>query len=394
MRKTSIQSPKEYFLIKKIGSGSFAQVWLAKHKRSEKKIAIKIIPKEIIKDPQSRIRLNNEIRIHQKLQHQFIAPVFQVCEDQLNYFIVMEYLPNKRLFERIRNSPHGKLSENDAKHYFAQILAAFDYLHNEMHVAHRDIKIENIMLDANNNIRIIDFGFSSEFLEANNHKMFASIGTPKYVAPEMFDRLPYTEKVDMWAIGVILYIMLCGSYPFAGKTFLEQKHNVQNNEPVYPNHLSKSVISLISGLLKKNPEERLSCSQAINHPWIKNEMKKKKNIWFSDEEKITNSPRSIKKVLKDDNLFIEKFLQREIINLKMASENPDYEMIWKIEEELNEARKQKRVKVNPTTPRRGSISKYFNPQFLSGSEKKQGSAPLRNTHTENQHELSSEAVDI
>lgn len=153
--------PREFLLERQLGSGSYSQVWSAMHVALRKRVAIKIIPKQSLQSAKAKQRLTREIENHKKLQHPYIASLFSVTENIFHYFLVLEFVPGGTLQHKIANG--GALSENDARHYFVQLLSAIDYLHNQKHCAHRDLKADNIVIDENNNIRLIDFGFSKIF---------------------------------------------------------------------------------------------------------------------------------------------------------------------------------------------------------------------------------------
>lgn len=159
-------APREFILESRLGSGSFASVWVAMHVNLRKKVAIKIISKHSVRSPKTRLRFEREAAIHKEIQHPHIASLFSVTENILNYYLVMEYIPGGSLHQKIATT--GRLTEMEAHHYFVQILSALNYLHNEKHIAHRDLKADNIVIDQNNNIRLIDFGFSKYFQNEND----------------------------------------------------------------------------------------------------------------------------------------------------------------------------------------------------------------------------------
>lgn len=168
-------APREFILESQLGSGSFASVWVAMHVNLRKRVAIKIITKHSVRTPKARHRFDREVAIHKEIQHPHIASLFSTTENILNFYLVMEYIPGGSLHQKIASN--GRLSEGEAHHYFVQILSALDYLHNEKHIAHRDLKADNIVIDQNNNIRLIDFGFSKIF-DNNTDPMTTLCGSP------------------------------------------------------------------------------------------------------------------------------------------------------------------------------------------------------------------------
>ena len=130
--------------------------------------------------------------------------------------MVMEFIGAKTLYAYLKSQPRRRIREEDARHVFRQIVEGVAYCHSK-NVVHRDIKLENVMVDAGNNVKIIDFGFS--ITAAKGKKLSIFCGTPSYMAPEMVRKVDYCgQKVDVWALGILLYTMLCGRFPFKGET--------------------------------------------------------------------------------------------------------------------------------------------------------------------------------
>ncbi|OHS97608.1 CAMK family protein kinase [Tritrichomonas foetus] len=153
-------APREFILENQLGSGAFSQVWLAQHVSLRKKVAIKVISKQSVRTPKGHSRFIRETEIQKRVHHPYIASLFYVSENILHHYLVMEYVNGITLQNRISNSGH--ISEFEAQHYFLQIFSAISYLHEKLKVIHRDLKADNIMIDQNNNIRLIDFGFACD----------------------------------------------------------------------------------------------------------------------------------------------------------------------------------------------------------------------------------------
>ena len=147
----------EYLILEQIGKGSFSTVYRARHKRSNFLVSIKIISKEVIQ----RDKLEKELNIMKALDHPFAIALFDFFENDQNYFIVMENVEGTSLHQHIKE--HGAFPEWLCKHFFCQIICVLDYLHNKLKIAHRDLKLDNIMLDRNGNIRLIDFGLGNQY---------------------------------------------------------------------------------------------------------------------------------------------------------------------------------------------------------------------------------------
>ncbi|OHT12528.1 AGC family protein kinase [Tritrichomonas foetus] len=299
--------PREFCLIKQLGKGSFSEVWLAQHVAFGKAVSVKIIRKNDVNKSDAILRMQREIEIHLKAQHRFISSLFWITEDLHHIFLIMEYIPNGTLMDRVKdnqikkdnnvsnhtdtsnhdgnnfvNSPvishkhgNGKLSELEALHYFAQILKAVNYLHNVLNVVHRDLKLENVLIDQYNNVRLIDFGFSA--FESSQQAMNETCGSPRYAAPEIYLEQPCTKAIDMWALGVILYFLVTGTYPFDAKCTDDLAEKVIESTPTYSVSMSSHLRSLLQKLLTKDPKKRITVEQALNHPWILNKYASEKN---------------------------------------------------------------------------------------------------------------------
>ena len=199
----------------------------------------------------------------------------------------MEYINGENLFSFVKK--RRKLSEKLAKFLFRQIILGIEHIHSK-NVVHRDIKLENIMIDFNNTIKICDFGIG-KVLKSEDELLYDKCGTPMYMAPEIIlsnENDGYKGfPVDIWSSGITLYIMLSGTLPFNLKSKNNKKENISfNGNKRYNNtYLQNQIISvkpreieniseeakdLLKGILNKNPEKRLTCNQILNHPWLKN----------------------------------------------------------------------------------------------------------------------------
>lgn len=163
-----------YLMIRQIGSGSFASVWLAQHETTNIQVAIKVISKKNIENPDAKTRFNREISLLKQMQHPFISEFFESIENEQNFFLVMEYAENGNMLDFI--NVKGQLNEMQARHYFSELISVLEYLHDVKKVAHRDLKAENILLDRYDNIRVIDFGLSNVF--SGSHELKTACGSP------------------------------------------------------------------------------------------------------------------------------------------------------------------------------------------------------------------------
>lgn len=252
----------DYTLKREKGSGSFSNVYAAVHNILEKPVAIKSISKSSEQDALDHF--HKEVEILTKLDHPYILKSFESFEDSDNFYHVTELVERGSLYDYVNLK--GPLSEQETKYIFSQILSTIEYLHMKKHIVHRDLKLENILLDRDRKIRLIDFGFSEVFDE---NKLFDQmVGSPAYVAPELALGAPYDITVDVWSLGVILYAMTVGRLPFLGSTIEIQLKRVVLIEPFYPPTLSVVLIDLMKKLLQKDPVQRIKISEIRKHPWL------------------------------------------------------------------------------------------------------------------------------
>lgn len=205
---------EEYIIGKQIGQGAYATVRLSIHKPTNRKVAIKVYEKQKIMDPMRRKSVRREIKLMQKMDHPNIIKIYDTFETNNHVHIVMEYMGGMSLHGFLKMQPNRRLSEERAYKLFRQVVAGIYYCHSRC-IAHRDIKLENLLMDDNGNLKIIDFGFSTCIPNDKKVKMFC--GTPSYMAPEIVLKKEYCgPPVDIWACGVLLYALLCGTFPFKG----------------------------------------------------------------------------------------------------------------------------------------------------------------------------------
>ena len=260
-----------YKIIRKISEGSFGLVRLVVDKISSSKRAVKTL---LITSNFDIDKLLEEANILKSLDHPNIIKIYEIIADSRSVNIVMELCTGGELFERINQTK--KFTETIAAKYIAEIVSAIMYCH-EAHIVHRDLKPENILLENERldaRIKIIDFGNSQYF--APREKLNQLIGTAYYVAPEVIDK-NYDEKCDVWSIGVILYIMLCGYPPFNGKSDSDIHKQIKESVLVFREdcwkHISNNAKELITKMLIKNPEARPSIHEIYNDPWIQNRVR-------------------------------------------------------------------------------------------------------------------------
>uniref|UniRef100_A0A3P9D5Z3 non-specific serine/threonine protein kinase n=1 Tax=Maylandia zebra TaxID=106582 RepID=A0A3P9D5Z3_9CICH len=252
-----------YEIIRTLGKGNFAVVKLARHKVTKTQVAIKIIDKTRL-NPSNLEKIYREVQIMKLLNHPHIIKLYQVMETKDMLYIVTEYAKNGEMFDHLTSN--GRLSEDEARKKFWQILAAVDYCHRH-HIVHRDLKTENLLLDANMNIKLADFGFGN-FYNAGE-PLSTWCGSPPYAAPEVFEGKEYEgPQLDIWSLGVVLYVLVCGSLPFDGASLPALRQRVTEGRFRIPFFMSQDCENLIRKMLVVDPAKRISIAQIKQHRWM------------------------------------------------------------------------------------------------------------------------------
>ena len=274
-----------YLYGRKIGQGAFGKVNLGLNVLTGRVVAIKSFKKRTEEKFKTNMKkILYETNLMKKLNHPNITKILEVFHDEGYMLIIMEYINGGNLFSFVKK--RRKLSEKIAKFLFRQIILGIKYIHSQ-NIVHRDIKLENIIIDLNNHIKICDFGIG-KILKSSEELLYDKCGTPMYMAPEIIlsnKKNGYKGfPVDIWASGITLYIMLTGSLPFKinnknkDELSLNKIKNKDNSNLQFQiinfnlkkiSFISDEANNLLKGLLLKNPEKRLTCDEILNHPWLK-----------------------------------------------------------------------------------------------------------------------------
>ncbi|OMJ74352.1 hypothetical protein SteCoe_26741 [Stentor coeruleus] len=260
-----------YVSLSLLGSGAFSEVILAKHIPTQSFRALKIVSKSKLTSQHffswGTVR---EPYILQEINYPGVIKFYECFDDLLNFYIVTEYCEGGSLFKKIKNS--GRLSEENNVLIMYQLLKTVEYIHSH-NIVHRDIKLENVLLACKQNIRIklADFGNACHL--TSDKKLTGCYGSACYLAPEVYTN-SYDEKVDIWSCGILFYVLLSGKSPYSCKDPCEIKHLV-NTSPFQLNDtntvgFSSIAIDLLQLLLKIQPEQRISASDALKHPLFEN----------------------------------------------------------------------------------------------------------------------------
>ena len=260
-KEQNIKIIGDYYLKQTIGSGTFSKVKLGINKYSNEKVAIKLLKKSKIIEKDDLERILREMSIYKEISHENVIEVFNMFETNEYYMIIMKYYEGGELFNYIVDN--DRLSEEESAFFFYQIINGVEYIHSKG-ITHRDLKPENLLLDKEKKLKIIDFGLSNYFNGENLLK--TPCGSPCYASPEMVSGNKYSGfKIDIWAIGIILYAMLCGYLPFEDddNNILFQK--ILNCKLEYPRFLSKLSIDIINKILVTDPNKRFTIKDIKKH---------------------------------------------------------------------------------------------------------------------------------
>ncbi|KAK4515419.1 uncharacterized protein ATC70_010364 [Mucor velutinosus] len=263
-----------YNLLQTLGEGEFGKVKLGIHIETGQEVAIKLIKKEGDGSDTRINKVEREISVLKTLNHPYIVKLYNVVETEKYIGIILEYASGGELFEYIL--AHRYLKEKDAKRFFAQLISSIQYMHKRK-IVHRDLKLENLLLDKNRNIIVTDFGFANQFASAADDMMATTCGSPCYAAPELVVNagLYAGSAVDIWSCGVILYAMLCGFLPFDDDPSNPDSDNINqlyryilSTNLMFPSHVGVDARDLLAKMLVPDPAKRCSLDYIVKHPWL------------------------------------------------------------------------------------------------------------------------------
>ena len=262
---------KNYDLVTSIGSGNYAEVYKATRKKSTKPVAVKVIDLMKANENYRTNFLQNEINVLQVCKHSNIIKMYEISQTKKRIFMIMEFAPNGTLTDWLRDK--GAFTENTAHLMFTQIVAAIHHMHRHR-IAHRDLKLENILLTENFNPKVSDFSYAIRY-GPNDPKSTSYCGSLPYFSPELLRRQPYNPLIsDIWSLGVCLYIMLNDGLPFKlGDDKLMLKKQLSKDWKFRANietKLSEELKSMIRKMLEPDVHRRYTAEQLENDHWIRN----------------------------------------------------------------------------------------------------------------------------
>ncbi|KAI8379739.1 uncharacterized protein BYT42DRAFT_569866 [Radiomyces spectabilis] len=263
-----------YLLLQTLGEGEFGKVKLGIHMETGQEVAIKLMKKDNIDSSTRMTKVEREISVLRTVRHPYIVKLYDVIETEKYIGIIQQCASGGELFDYIL--AHRYLKEKDAKRLFAQLISGVHYMHQK-HIIHRDLKLENLLLDRHRSIVITDFGFANQFNSARDDLMSTSCGSPCYAAPELVisEGLYVGSAVDIWSCGVILFAMLCGYLPFDDDPGNPEGDNINrlykyilNTTLTFPDYVGDDARDLLQKMLVPDPSLRCTMKTIIDHPWL------------------------------------------------------------------------------------------------------------------------------
>ena len=263
----NLLNSRGYILGKTLGTGTYGKVKFAHSLRLKHPVAVKIVSRKVAKDVHLKF-LPRELDALKSLRHKNIIELIEVVETQDHVYIVMELAEGGDLLDYINKKRF--LTDEDAKGMFHDLVDGLVECHR-LRFVHRDLKCENMLLSRNLRLKISDFGFSRRFTDTQ--KLETYCGSYAYAAPEIIIGEPYLGRTaDIWSIGVILYAMVCGKLPFKDKDAKTLLSDVASKLH-FPSRIDDKCKDLIRGILKFNPQDRLTLEEIKSHPWMSQTVK-------------------------------------------------------------------------------------------------------------------------
>ena len=248
----------DFDILKELGSGSFGNVYLVRHKVTKAEYAIKAIDKRNKTNQEEKPYFRREVEVMYKIHHPNVVKLFGHFEDNYYCYFIMEYISKGNVYNLLPTDKKKRLSTKVCSFIIRDVISAVYFLHN--------IKPENVLLGDGLVAKLTDFGWSNYMQE--DEKRTTVCGTPIYLAPEIMEEKPHDEAVDLWCIGVLLFELVTANPPFAGNDLDTLKENVLKLKINWPKDINVDAKNLIMKILKLDPKQRLPLEEMMKHPFI------------------------------------------------------------------------------------------------------------------------------
>lgn len=258
----------KYEIGRLLGVGASAKVYHATNIETGKSVAVKVISKKkLINNGEFAANIEREISILRRLHHPNIIDLFEVLASKSKIYFVVEFAEAGELYEEVAKKE--KLTEDHARRYFRQLISAVKHCHSRG-VFHRDLKLDNLLLDENDNLKVTDFGLSAVKNQIRPDGLLHTVcGTPSYVAPEILAKKGYDgAKADVWSCGVVLFTVTAGYLPFNDYNVTVLYRKIYRGQFRFPKCMSCDLKNLLSHMLDTNPKTRISVDEILEHPWF------------------------------------------------------------------------------------------------------------------------------
>ena len=333
----------DFLFERKLGDGAFGQVWRVKNKASSKLYAMKQVPKDKVMKMLNQFR--REVFIMYELSHPHIIKLYNHFEDEKFFYLIMELADGGNLFHKLYREKC--FLERNAAQYFREVVLAVEYLHSHVPaIIHRDIKPENIILDKDGRIKLTDFGWSNYYSTDNPTLRYTMCGTPEYLPPEIVNESGHNTGADIWCLGILLFEMLTGTTPFVSKGKDQMLVNIANAKAKFPLAMPPLVKELISKMIEKDPNKRISAKEIKAHAWLAENPPIRETITQECIPKLLPSLEEINKVIQPPKEKIAKIAKIGEIIMDTSSDldldqsiNEDNNKISEESHTVNEFRK-------------------------------------------------------
>jgi len=303
-------SQEDFELLAVIGRGSFGKVMQVKHRAIGKIYAMKVMRKDMIIAKNQVTHTKDEKHVLQKIKHPFIVNLHYAFQTKDKLYLILDYINGGELFFHLKKA--GKFSEERVKFYAAEIASALIHLHAHG-IIYRDLKPENLLLDAGGHVVITDFGLSKEVMDDGTHTF---CGTPEYLAPEVLKGEPHSFPVDWWSLGTLMYEMMTGLPPFYSEFLSEMYQNIVAGDLVFPSDMSDEACDLLAGFLDRDPKTRLGGPAVKQHPFFED------IDWDALDRRQIESPWKPPVKSQSDLVMIDDYFLNEDVNGESQGKKP------------------------------------------------------------------------